>query len=164
MRRRANREETTPRTNTRMLPMNRRQFITMKLEATPSPRLGRQLTPWFKGQVLTSSPLYFYSSIRVKIRFHIRELSSSIDFFLCPNDSPNDSDRARIYLFSFSIVKSCTVIRSTWFGSTCFSPVWLHSVHVPESVTFHSDSFYCAWFQLLFQLLFLDLHLHNFII
>lgn len=88
MRRRANREETTPRTNTRMLPMNRRQFITMKLEATPSPRLGRQLTPWFKGQVLTSSPLYFYSSIRVKIRFHIRELSSSIDFFLCPTIRP----------------------------------------------------------------------------
>lgn len=110
MRRRANREETTPRTNTRMLPMNRRQFITMKLEATPSPRLGRQLTPWFKGQVLTSSPLYFYSSIRVKIRFHIRELSSSIDFFLSPNDSPNDSDRARIYLFSFSIVKSFSIV------------------------------------------------------
>lgn len=69
MRRRANREETTPRTNTRTLPMNRRQFITMKLEATQPPRLGRQLTPWFKGQVLTSSPLYFYSPIRVKIPF-----------------------------------------------------------------------------------------------
>lgn len=116
MRRRANREETTPRTNTRMLPMNRRQFITMKLEATPSPRLGRQLTPWFKGQVLTSSPLYFYSSIRVKIRFHIRELSSSIDFFFMPkrfaqrfrsrtNLSIFVFDREIVYRDSFHLIR-----------------------------------------------------------
>lgn len=105
MRRRANREETTPRTNTRTLPMNRRRFITMKLEATPPPRLGRQLTPWFKGQVLTSSPLRFYSPIRVNIRFHIYTNFLPLPIFFL-RDSPNDSDRVRIYLFSFSIVKS----------------------------------------------------------